>query len=147
MAMPVKHIDKDRFMVMWNAGDSHLAMAAAFGVSDNTIERRAREWGLPPRFRQHRGAAPIKPPTQHIAAVLMPAEPLEARADWPDLKAAVQRANGRPGPQAALAMIATRFRLPVAVVQGLAGRLWASHEATVARDARDRADVDQVRSR
>jgi hypothetical protein len=55
----------------------------------------------------------------------MPTEPLEARADWPDLKAAVLRAKAGPAPVASIGIVAARYRLPVAVVQGLAQRLVA----------------------
>ncbi len=131
MGMPVKHIDKDRFMVLWNAGDSHKAMAAAFGVSDNTIERRAREWGLPPRFRQRKGIQRNQPaplvqdapePTQHVAAVRMPSSAIEGRTDWPQISAAIDKARGST---VALGQVAARFRLPYSVVKGLAQRVAA----------------------
>jgi hypothetical protein len=137
--------DRELFADLWEAGSTFAEIGKVFKVSHTTVQRWAYvEMQLSKRPRELVIGRPQ--PTQPIAAVRMPAEPLEARADWPDLNAAVERANGRPGPQAALAMIAARYRLPVAVVQGLAGRLWASHEVTVARAARGRADVDQVRS-
>lgn len=53
----------------------------------------------------------------HAAAVTMPAKPLEDRQDYPDLIAALGRADGSA---VAIGVIAARFRLPCAVVQGLA---------------------------
>ena len=122
-------IDQTALRMMWADGLSGREIGKAFGVSDSTIYEIAADLGLPQRDmrrvgKNKRQAAPPAPIT-HVAAVVMPAPPLQARKDWPDLLAAVQRAKGNSAPQATLAIIATRFRLPVAVVQGLAGREWA----------------------
>lgn len=124
------HLDKARFIKLWNKGVSHMKMGAVFGCSDNTILRRARLWDLPPRVRRSYAYYPVDaapaapaPPVQHIAAVRMPSERLEDRADWPDLKAAVERAKAGPAPVTSLGMVAARFRLPTAVVQGLAQKM------------------------
>ena len=124
MASPMQ-IDEAKLQRMWTAGKPAKDIAYALKCSDKTVIRRAGDMGLPERYPGWKPAdMPPPAPPQHKAAVLMPSSPLEARKDWPALKAAVERAQGHSGPVVALGMIAARFRLPVAVVQGLAGRLW-----------------------
>lgn len=56
----------------------------------------------------------------HTAAITMPTTRLEDRQDYPDLIAALGRSDGSA---VAIGVIAARFRLPCAVVQGLAMRV------------------------
>ena len=128
-------ISNDELKDRWEKGHSVRQLTDDFRCHENTIRYRLRLMGLGNRDREagiatSRGKRPSAAPDQvaaptHVAAVVMPAQPLQARKDWPDLLAAVQRAKGNSAPKATLAIIATRFRLPVAVVQGLAGREWA----------------------
>ena len=128
MVMPVRNINKARFMELWNAGASHMAMGEAFGCSDNTIERRAKMWGLPTRFRSRKGIPRDMPSNTipiHESSTEQVPEPLDVithpLGDHPQASAildAIKRAKGSP---AALGQIAARFRVRVSVLNELAG--------------------------
>lgn len=113
-------IDDTKLSELWAQGVSSNDLAVIFDVQYPAINRAAKRLGLAPR---NRGGS--QPRHQHVAAVRMPDMPLSTRPDWDALQAAVLRAKDLPAPQANLSTIATKHRLPVAVVQGLAGRLWA----------------------
>ena len=135
MKLTTAQMPNDQFMELWEAGIGYQAIGKVLGVSKRTIQRRVIELGLSVRERRDKGvprnqpksvvAAPPVEVVQHKAAVRMPSEALQDRADWPDLQAAVERAKRGPAPMASLGMVAARFRLPTAVVQGLAARVAA----------------------
>ena len=116
-------INRDTLALLWAKGLTGGQIAARMGVSESTVMVRAREYNLParPLIRQRRQYA--AQPAFTPAPVVVPPEPLDARPDWPDLLAAVQRAKGAAKPEHALGVIAARFRLPVDAVRGLAGRV------------------------
>lgn len=101
--MPSRKINDAAFRRMWGNGLSNSAIADRLGVSRPTVRRAAVRLALPP-----------KPAAGAAAYVSAPPAGLTERPDYPDLLAALAR-GGKIGP------IATRFRLPYAVVRALAG--------------------------
>lgn len=112
-------ITNDALRDMWTKGHSVVGIAAELKCHENTVRYRLKLMGLGNRRKETgKTEQPKTPP--HTAAVRMPATPPSAD---PALMAAIARAKASRGPVVALGQVAARFRLPVAVVQGLAGRV------------------------
>lgn len=108
-----KKIDTERLLDMARQGYTTQAIADALDIDTKTVLVRRREANIAPPPRG--GAVP--PP-----AVRMPEGDLAKRADFPEIVTALQRCRGSA---VGVAQIAARFRLPYAVLNGLAQRVTA----------------------
>lgn len=131
-----KSINEAALARFWAEGMPLSAIAARLGCHENTVSNRIDHLGLPRRAiggrrkATHERILPARkfvlvpvPPKKPSAAFSPPAPTIEARKDWPDLKAAIERAKGSMTPVKAVNIIAARFRLSPDVVQGLVGRV------------------------